>query len=66
MVPRRPWHGASTSETTLLHIALELAPGGLLGDGLNQLDSANTAAVLEAIDNLAAGTIDRDLVGPHR
>ena len=33
MVPRRPWHGASSSELVVLRIALELAPGGLLGDG---------------------------------
>ena len=55
MVPPRPWHGASNCETTLLRIAQELAPGGLLGDGLNRLDPANTTAVLTAIDDLATG-----------
>ena len=55
MVPRRPWHGASGSELVLLRIALELAPGGLLGDGLPRLDDANTSAVLTAVAELADG-----------
>ena len=46
MVPRRPWHGASGSELVLLRIALELAPGGLLGDGLPRLEDATTFAVV--------------------
>lgn len=53
MVPRRPWHGASTSELVLLRIALELAPGGLLGDGLPRLDRMNRTAVRAAIEELA-------------
>ena len=65
-VSPRPWHGASSSETTLLRIALELAPGGLLGDGLNRLDHANTAAVLEAIDDLATGIFGPDPISPRR
>ena len=66
MVPHRPWHGASSSETTLLRIALDLAPGGLLGDGLNRLDHTNTTAVLAAIDDLATGTFGADPTGPGR
>ena len=54
-VPRRPSHGASGSELVLLRIALELAPGGLLGDGLPGLDDANTSAVLTAVAELADG-----------
>lgn len=53
LVPRRPWHGASSSELVLLRIALELAPGGLLGDGLARLDEANSSAVLAAVGDLA-------------
>lgn len=53
-IPGRPWHGASGSEFVALRIALELAPGGLLGDGLPRLDPANTEAVkaafLEVVD----------------
>ena len=45
MVPRRPWHGASGSEL-VLGIALELAPGGLLGYGLPRLEDATTFAVV--------------------
>jgi hypothetical protein len=55
MVPRRPWHGASSSELTLLHIALEVAPGGLLGDGIPRLDDTNRTAVATAIDTLITG-----------
>ena len=55
MVPRRPWHGASGSELALLRIALELALGGLLGDGLPRLEDANTSAVLTAVAELADG-----------
>ena len=55
MVPRRPWHGASSSELVLLRVAVELAPGGLLGDGLSRLDDTNTAAVLAAVTELADG-----------
>ena len=55
MVTRRPWHGASSSELVLLRIAVELAPGGLLGDGLARLDDTNTAAVLAAVTELADG-----------
>lgn len=52
LVPQRPWHGASSSELMLLRIALELAPGGLLGDGLPRLDRENRRAVEFAIDEL--------------
>nr|MCU0263856.1 hypothetical protein [Candidatus Nanopelagicales bacterium] len=55
MVPRRPWHGASSSELVVLRIALEVAPGGLLGDGIARLDQANTAAVAAAVDTLIEG-----------
>ena len=55
MVPRRPWHGASGSEMTVLSIAVELAPGGLLGDGLARLDEANTSTVLIAVAEVAEG-----------
>lgn len=55
MAPRRPWHGASTSELVLLRIALELAPGGLLGDGLPRLDRVNRTAVRAAMEELADG-----------
>lgn len=41
------------SEVVLMRIALTLAPGGLLGDGLAQLDSGNRRAVLIAVDQLA-------------
>lgn len=54
-VPTRPWHGASTSELVLLRIALDLALGGPLADGLARLDPANRAAVLAAIDTVATG-----------
>ena len=55
MVPRRPWHGASSSEMTVLRIALDLAPGGLLGDGLAHLDDANTSTILIAVAEVAEG-----------
>ena len=55
MVPRRPWHGASSSELVVLRIALALAPGGLLGDGIARLDDDNTAAVAAAVDILVEG-----------
>ena len=55
MVPRRPWHGASSSEMTVLRIALDLAPGGLLGDGLAHLDEANTSTILIAVAEVAEG-----------
>ena len=55
MVPRRPWHGASGSELVVLRIAVELAPGGLLGDGIARLDEANTAAVVAAVVTLVEG-----------
>lgn len=54
-VPRRPWHGASSSELVLLRIALELAPGGLLGDGLARLDLGNRRAVLVALGGALEG-----------
>ena len=54
-MPRRPWHGASSSELVVLRIALEVAPGGLLGDGIARLDQANTAAVAAAVDTLVEG-----------
>jgi hypothetical protein len=43
-VPGRPWHEASSRELVVLRIALKLAPGGLLVDGIARLDGANTAA----------------------
>ncbi|MCU0263864.1 MAG: hypothetical protein MUF09_09375 [Candidatus Nanopelagicales bacterium] len=55
MVPRRPWHGASGSELVVLRIAVELAPGGLFGDGIPRLDPANKAAVAAAVDTLVEG-----------
>ena len=55
MVSRRPWHGASSSEMTVLRIALDLAPGGLLGDGLAHLDEANTSTILIAVAEVAEG-----------
>ena len=55
MVPRRPWHGASSSELVVLRIAVEIAPGGLLGDGIARLDPANQAAVAAALDTLIEG-----------
>jgi hypothetical protein len=54
-VPHRAWHGASSSELVLLRIALELAPGGLLGDGLALLDLRNKRAVGEALNHLTDG-----------
>ena len=51
----RPWHGASGSELVLLRIALELVPGGLLGDGGPRLEAANTPAVFTAVAELADG-----------
>ena len=54
-VPPRPWHGASTSELFLLHLAVELAPGGLLGDGVPRLDPSNRHALLAAVDDLVTG-----------
>jgi hypothetical protein len=39
----------------LVRIALELAPGGLLGDGLPRLDDSNTSAVVTAVAELADG-----------
>ena len=55
LVPYRPWYGASTSEMTVLRIATELAPGGLIGDGLAHLDEANTSTVLIAVAEVAEG-----------
>ena len=55
MVLRRPWHGASSSEMTVLRIAVDLAPGGLLGDGLAHLDEANTSTILIAVAEVAEG-----------
>jgi hypothetical protein len=55
MVPTRPWHGASGSEMVLLRIAVQLAPGGLLGDGVARLDEANRAAVATAVETLIQG-----------
>ena len=55
LVPRRPWHGASGGELTVLRIAVELAPGGLLGDGMARLDDANRAAVAAAFNTLVGG-----------
>lgn len=52
MVPRRPWHGASSSELVILRIALELAPGGLFGDGFARLDLGNRRAVRTAVEQL--------------
>ena len=53
--PAGRWHAASGSELVLLRIALELAPGGLLGDGLPRLDDSNTSAVVTAVAELADG-----------
>ena len=39
----------------MLRIAVALAPGGLLGDGLARLDEANTSAVLIAVAEVAEG-----------
>jgi hypothetical protein len=55
MVPRRAWHGASSSELVVLRIAVALAPGGLLGAGFARLDGANTSAVLIAVAEVAEG-----------
>ena len=55
MVPGRPWHGASSSELVVLRIAVALAPGGLLGDGIARLDQANKDAVAAAVDTLVEG-----------
>ena len=55
MVPARPWHGASSSELVVLRIALEVAPGGLLGDGVARLDPANTTVVEPSIRTLVEG-----------
>ena len=38
-----------------MRIALELAPGGLLGDGLPRLEDATTSAVVTAVAELADG-----------
>ena len=54
-VPRRPWHGASSSELVILNIALALAPGGLLGDGLPRLNEGNRAAALAAVTEVSDG-----------
>jgi len=59
-VPRRPWHGASSSELVVLRIALEMAPGGLLGDGIARLDEGNKTAVGAAVDTLLEGQYLRD------
>ena len=57
-VPRRPWHGvASSSELVLLRIAVELAPGGLLGDGIGRLDDTIRAATATALDALIEGQL---------
>jgi len=47
--------GRAGFELVLLRIALELAPGGLLGNGLPRLDDPNTSAVLAAVAELADG-----------
>jgi hypothetical protein len=39
----------------VLRIALQLAPGGLLGVGLAHLDVDNRAAVLAAVTEVVAG-----------
>ena len=39
----------------MLRIAVELAPGGLLGDGMARLDDANRAAVAAAFNTLVGG-----------
>ena len=40
---------------TVLRIAVDLAPGGLLGDGLAHLDEANTSTILIAVAEVAEG-----------
>jgi hypothetical protein len=39
----------------VLRIALEMAPGGLLGDGIARLDEGNKTAVGAAVDTLLEG-----------
>ena len=55
LVPARPWHGASSTELLLLRIAVELAPGGLLGHTIPRLDDFNRRALTEAIRTLLDG-----------
>lgn len=43
-VPDRPWRGASTGELAILDIALAIAPGGLLAEGIVGLDPNNREA----------------------
>jgi hypothetical protein len=64
-VPTRPWHGASTSELVILRIALEIAPGGLLGDGVPYLDHTNAGAVGAAFDATIASAL-REPSRPQR
>ena len=55
LIPARPWHGASSTELLLLRIAVELAPGGLLGHTIPRLDDFNRRALIEAIQTLLDG-----------
>ena len=55
LIPARPWHGASSTELLLLRIAVELAPGGLLGHTIPRLDDFNRTALTEAIQTLLDG-----------
>jgi hypothetical protein len=54
-VPARPWHGASTGELAILDIALTIAPGGLLAEGITGLDPGNRQAVSAALHTLLGG-----------
>jgi hypothetical protein len=48
---------ASSSELVLLRIAVELAPGGLLEDGIGRLDDTIRAATATALDTLIEGQL---------
>ena len=54
-VPARPWHGASAGELAILDIAVTIAPGGLLAEGIAGLDPGNRQAVSAAFHTLLGG-----------
>ena len=63
-VPDRPWHGASSGELAILDIALAIAPGGLLANGIDCLDPSNREAVTAALETLLAGEYGDPSFGP--
>lgn len=61
-----PWFGCSGGEGVLLQIALDIAPGGLLGNGIRRLDPNNLAQVATAMTDLFQGDFHRSIVPTKR